>query len=122
MQDLKVGTLGAELLDKIESGSDKEREERIVGAAFGLLLRVVQGQGTQIVSQHRRGADEDGLGFGVAKDAVVVAEIAFGTERAGNGVAVGGGREGENAVEGIVAQLGVDIALPRDVPALAKDT
>lgn len=122
LQDLKVGTLGAELLDKIESGSDKEREKRIVGTAFRLLLRMVQGQGTQIVSQHRRGANEDGLGFGVAEDAIVVTKIAFGTERTRDGVAVGRGREGDNTVEGIVAQFGVDIALSRDVPALTKDT
>ena len=122
LQDLKVGTLGAELLDKIESGSDKEREQRIIGAAFRLFLRVVQWQGTQVVSQHGCGTDNDGLWFGVAEDAIVVAEIAFGTERTGNGVTLGGRREGENAVEGIVAQFGVDVALPRHIPALAEDT
>ena len=122
LQDLEVGPLGAELLDKIESGSDKKREQRIVGVAFRLLLRVVQGQGTQIVSQHGCGANEDCLGLGVAEDAVVVAEIAFGTEGTRNSITLGGGREGENTVEGIVAQFGVDIALSRHIPALAEDT
>ena len=122
LQDLEVGPLGAELLDKIESGSDKEREQRIIGVAFRLLLRVVQGQGTQIVSQHGCGADEDRLGFGVAEDAVVVAEIAFGTEGTWNSITLGGGCEGENAVEGIVAQFSVDVALSCHVPALAEDT
>lgn len=122
LQDMEVGPLGAELLDKIESGSDKEREQGIVGAAFRLLLRVVQGQGTQIVSQYGCGTNEDGLGLGIAKDAIVVAEIAFGTEGTRDSVTLGGGREGENAVEGIVAQFGVDIALSRHIPALAEDT
>ena len=122
LQDLEVGTLGAELLDKIESGSDKEREQRIVGAAFRLFLRVVQGQGAQVVSQHGCGTDNDGLWFGVAEDAIVVAEITFGTERAGNGVTLGGRRKSENAVKGIVAQFGVDVALSRHIPALTEDT